>query len=899
MNFIFWFIVFAFLISGILLPWLNRSNINYLKKEVKKLKDNVKFLLSIIEKEGIDTSAIKVESNQNNIYKRAEIDQETIIEESDIDDDLERDEFDSEAIKTVDVLANNSGDNSTQDSKSKVSFEQQFGARLPVWIGGIALALAGFFLIKYSIENSLLSPTVRVILGAIFGIGLLYSSKWVRSKPDFANGIRIAQSLAGSGIAVLYVVFFASARLYEIISVFTGFVSMAFVTTLALILSLRYGMPIALMGMAGGFLTPALLSMGEGNIFTLFIYLYFTASGLLIVIRKTQWWWLSIPTIITSLIWVIVWLIESYNPGDGIWLGIFLTAISATIVISSKQKYEEDRNKSKNGVFQLTSILNYLGLGGSLVMMGIIVRTTGFGLMEWGLFGFLALFGIGLAYFNDKLYGFIPWICMAVNAVTLFFWNSNNDVLFATTLTIFAFIYIGSSYFLAHRSKSPILWIGLGSITSIFYYLLAYFELRETILFANIPLFWGVIALILAAITISTIFKVYEYFAKYEYKDHIYAILIVVATTFISLALSIELDKEFLSVAFATELLVISWINSKVFIKVLRPVAAILAVIFALLILPQIILMLQLVFYSLFEFKIRIQSTVPIVQWPLFQLGIPAIMFLTSSYMLKKEKDDNLVKIFEVTTITLTAIMGYYFTRNAIHPDQNVLFIKAGFFERGIITNIAFIYGLICLYLGRRFNRIIVSYSGIALCAAAILRIIYFDIIIHNPIWDAQQSIKGVAILNTMLITYGIPLIWSYLAKKELIILNKQELTRYLGGFMLISLFVLISLNVRYIFQGEYLHIGITNNAEIYSYSVVWLIFGIGLLLGGTIKKDRVLRYASLGVILFTVGKVFLYDASELEGLYRVFSFFGLGVTLIGLSYFYTRFVFKENDKSN
>ena len=52
------------------------------------------------------------------------------------------------------------------------------------------------------------------------------------------------------------------------------------------------------------------------------------------------------------------------------------------------------------------------------------------------------------------------------------------------------------------------------------------------------------------------------------------------------------------------------------------------------------------------------------------------------------------------------------------------------------------------------------------------------------------------------------------------------------------------------------------------------------------------IRIASLGILLLTVGKVFLYDASELTGLWRVFSFFGLGLSLLGLSWFYSRFVF-------
>jgi uncharacterized membrane protein len=74
----------------------------------------------------------------------------------------------------------------------------------------------------------------------------------------------------------------------------------------------------------------------------------------------------------------------------------------------------------------------------------------------------------------------------------------------------------------------------------------------------------------------------------------------------------------------------------------------------------------------------------------------------------------------------------------------------------------------------------------------------------------------------------------------------------------------------------------------------VWLLLGIGLLVSGTLKHDKTFRIASLVVMIFTVGKVFLYDASALSGFYRVFSFLVLGMILIGLSWFYTRFVFTD-----
>ncbi|MEX1084061.1 MAG: DUF2339 domain-containing protein, partial [Xanthobacteraceae bacterium] len=43
-----------------------------------------------------------------------------------------------------------------------ISFEEKFGTRWTVWIGGVALALGGIFLVKYSIEAGLIGPGLRL-----------------------------------------------------------------------------------------------------------------------------------------------------------------------------------------------------------------------------------------------------------------------------------------------------------------------------------------------------------------------------------------------------------------------------------------------------------------------------------------------------------------------------------------------------------------------------------------------------------------------------------------------------------------------------------------------------------------------------------------------------------------
>ena len=49
---------------------------------------------------------------------------------------------------------------------------------------------------------------------------------------------------------------------------------------------------------------------------------------------------------------------------------------------------------------------------------------------------------------------------------------------------------------------------------------------------------------------------------------------------------------------------------------------------------------------------------------------------------------------------------------------------------------------------------------------------------------------------------------------------------------------------------------------------------------------------------MVAVAKVFLLDLSDLTGLYRVASFIGLGLSLVGIGFLYQRYVFKRPDTS-
>jgi Predicted membrane protein (DUF2339) len=71
--------------------------------------------------------------------------------------------------------------------------------------------------------------------------------------------------------------------------------------------------------------------------------------------------------------------------------------------------------------------------------------------------------------------------------------------------------------------------------------------------------------------------------------------------------------------------------------------------------------------------------------------------------------------------------------------------------------------------------------------------------------------------------------------------------------------------------------------------SACWGIAGVAVLIIGLRRNIVLVRDLALGLLLLTVGKVFLYDLSTLTSVYRVASCIGLGLLLLGGAFAYQR----------
>jgi uncharacterized membrane protein len=272
----------------------------------------------------------------------------------------------------------------------KFDWESIVGVKLFSWIAGVALLLAAIFFLRYSINQGWLMPPVRMAIGIIVGIGLLIlcEVKAARKYPVTAN------AMDASAIAILFSTFYASRALWNLIGALPAFIFMVLVTAVAVLLSIRRNSVfIALLGLVGGFATPALLSTGENRPFSLFTYILILNAGLAWVAAKRKWPLLTTLSLVFTVAYQWSWVMKFLTaPQLPIALGIFLVfPIMAFVALPLGQK--EDRNKGWISLYGQTASLSALL---PMLFAFYLAAVPGYGYRYILLFGFLFLLDAGL-----------------------------------------------------------------------------------------------------------------------------------------------------------------------------------------------------------------------------------------------------------------------------------------------------------------------------------------------------------------------------------------------------------------------------------------------------------------------------------------------------------------------
>jgi uncharacterized membrane protein len=202
-------------------------------------------------------------------------------------------------------------------------WEAFFGVKLFAWIGGFVLFLGIVFLVKYSFENNLITPAMRVAIGTIVGLGLIATGWFTASRNYRVSG----QSLCATGVLVLYGNIFAAHVFYHLIDLIPAFASMAIVTAVAFFLAVRMNAQvIVILGLLGGFLTPVLLSTGVDNPAALFGYIAVLNVGIAAVSLRKRWDYLVLLAAAGTILMEFAWtdkffVVSKANTALAIFLG--------------------------------------------------------------------------------------------------------------------------------------------------------------------------------------------------------------------------------------------------------------------------------------------------------------------------------------------------------------------------------------------------------------------------------------------------------------------------------------------------------------------------------------------------------------------------------------------------
>lgn len=199
-------------------------------------------------------------------------------------------------------------------ARGKESLEESLASKIFVWLGGAALLFAGFFLIRYSIERGLFTPWMRVISGAIFATGLAGGAFFAKA----ANAAgRIPAAMMGAAVAVLYGDAFAAGPVYGLIPNAAAFCLMACVSALAFLAARPFGRGMALLGVAGAFLAPAVIPSDNPSSPLLLTYLAINTSGMLAYFSKSRSPMSACALLACAALWSAAWPFLFFKtPGD-------------------------------------------------------------------------------------------------------------------------------------------------------------------------------------------------------------------------------------------------------------------------------------------------------------------------------------------------------------------------------------------------------------------------------------------------------------------------------------------------------------------------------------------------------------------------------------------------------
>ncbi|QCG97955.1 DUF2339 domain-containing protein [Azospirillum sp. TSA2s] len=795
--------------------------------------------------------------------------------------------------------------------------EESLASRWLIWLGGGTMALAAAFFIKLSVDHGWLGPSVRVALGLLAGFGLMVGGEWLRRRP-MQRAVAALQpdyvppALTAAGLFTAFISVYGGFALFGLFAPLVAFALLAALSLIGIGLSLLQGPLIAALGLLAGYVSPLLVSTDNPDAWGLFAYLLALNGAGMAVVLYRGWRWLGWGALTGAALWPLLWLIDPWRSGDALPTGIYLLLTSALFLVPAvlgvlDQTPPEPapatgwrralpdwiRRKQRHPADRLAMMA--MRVFGLLVAAVTWIDDHGaVSLVALGLFALLAMVAgrrteriAGVAWIAalSVLLALAPWSLPYVPAsppplnadgqplivadpagypaaVAHFLWVAGG---FAALFGIGGFIALW-------EARRAALWASLSALVPLALLTLAYALVAPP----ETAIGWPAAALGLAALLVGATTPL----ARHRHRPGAslgLAAFAAGATGAIALGATMVLQEAWLTVALAMQVPVLAWLERQLNLRELRGVTLLVAV-------------AVLVRLAVNPYVLDYEG----YGWIAYGYGLPALGFLTAARWMRSAPDgqdkggrgdDLVVMVLEAGALIFTTLM----LSLGIHRWMTGSLDEAPSTLAEVALHTLSWLGLaLLLAADRRWSaRPVAVWGRRLLVLLAAFNAVFLHLTALNPLWN-DEWVGTWPVVNRLLLAYGAP------AVLGLVYLwydppPSRSLRSAAPVLPLLLIATNLALEIRRAFQGPVLSGYEMSDAEWYSYSAGFLLFAVAMLVVGIRFGWGWMRHAGLVLVLAVVAKVFLSDMSDLEGMYRVASFLGLGLCLVGTGWLYQR----------
>lgn len=213
------------------------------------------------------------------------------------------------------------------------SLESRIGSQWFNRVGILAVLIGVAWFLKLAFDNHWIGPPGRVLIGLVAGAALIAWSERFRRR----GFVAFSYSLKAIGSGALYLSLWAAFSLYALLPAGAAFAAMIAVTAFNGYLAWRQNAELlALYAIAGGLLTPLLVSTGQNHEVTLFSYLLILDLAVLVLAALRPWSRLLLVAFTGTVVLVLGWWFSYYTQAQAGRTAVFLACFFLLFALSPR-----------------------------------------------------------------------------------------------------------------------------------------------------------------------------------------------------------------------------------------------------------------------------------------------------------------------------------------------------------------------------------------------------------------------------------------------------------------------------------------------------------------------------------------------------------------------------------